>query len=131
MASMLSGLALDLSGLVVALGDGSGEVTVSWHHDHRAVSLRGTSNHVLDEVAVARGIDDGVVPLLGVELLGGAGDGHTALGLLLQLLQLTLGETSQLEDQAAGGGALTTVDVTADHDGKVLLLRVGHHGWKQ
>ena len=63
---------------------------------------------------MARGIDDGVVPLVGEELLGGAGDGHTTLTLLLlpvhvegesegglakvgslflQLLELTLGDT--------------------------------------
>merc|ERR1719240_2088145 len=119
-AGMLAGLALDLSGLVVALGDGRGEVTISWHHDQRAVSLRGTGNHVLDEVAVTRGIDDGVVPLLGVELLGGACNGHTALtffllaihveskgerslskalSLLLELLKLTFWESTKLEDQ--------------------------------
>jgi hypothetical protein len=69
------------------------------------------------------GIDDGVVVLLREELLGGAGDGHTtgALlllgvhveregerglaqtgGLLLELLQLTLRDAAQLEDEATG-----------------------------
>ena len=64
---------------------------------------------------MARGIDDGVMPLLGEELLGGDGDGDTTLtlllltvhveresegglaqtvGLLLQLLQLTLRDTA-------------------------------------
>ena len=37
------------------------------HHDQRDVRLRGARDHVLDEVAVARRIDDGVVPLLRVE----------------------------------------------------------------
>lgn len=72
-----------------------------------------------------RCVNDGVVVLLGEELLGGAGNGHTtsallllgvhvegegegllaqAGGLLLQLLQLTLGNATQLEDEAAGCG---------------------------
>merc|ERR1712176_1491508 len=80
---VLARLALDLAGLVVALGDGRREVTVRGNHDQRHVRLRRAGDHVLDEVAVARGIDDGVVPLLGVELLGGARDGHAALTLLL------------------------------------------------
>ena len=49
--------------------NGGGEVTVGRNHDHGAVSLGGTGNHVLNEVAVTRGIDDGVVPLLREELL--------------------------------------------------------------
>ncbi len=71
---------------------------------------------------MARGIDDGVVPLVGEELLGGAGDGHTTLtllllpvhvegesegglakvgGLLLQLLELTLGDTCEEEEDVS------------------------------
>merc|ERR1719498_1821969 len=97
---------------------------------------------------MARCIDDGVVPLLRVELLGGARNCHTtltllllpvhvecegegtlaqALCLLLQLLQLTLRESAKLKDQATCGGALATVDMAADHDGEVLLLRVCRH----
>ena len=77
------------------------------------------------------GINDGVVPLLGEELLGGARDGHAAsallllgvhvegererglaqgIGLGLQLLELTLGDSSQLKDQATGGGRLACMD---------------------
>jgi hypothetical protein len=87
------------------------------------------------------------VPVVGEELLGGAGDGHTTLALLLlavhveregegglaegiglsaELLDLALGDASELEDEATGGGRLTGVDVTADHDGKVFLA-VGSH----
>merc|ERR550514_2230550 len=119
---VLTGLALDLSSLVVALRDGHGEVTVGGNHDPRHVGLRSTSDHVLDEIAMAGGVDDGVVPLVGEELLGGARDRHTALtlllltvheegereraltqtlGLLLQLLQLTLGQPAKLKNQAA------------------------------
>ena len=122
--------------------DGGGEVTVGRNHDHGDVSLRGTGNHVLDEVAVTRGIDDGVVPLFSEEFLGGDGDGHTTLtlflltvhvegesegaltqtvGFSLQLFQFTLADTAQLEEQVAGGSGLTTIDVAADDDGKVFL----------
>jgi len=147
-ARVLAGLALDLTCLVVALGDGSGKVTISWNHDEGAVSLGGTGDHVLDEVAVTWSINDGVVPLLGVELLGSAGNGDTTLtlllltihveresegalaktlGLLLQLLELTLREATKLKDEAASGGTFSTIDVAADDNGKVLLLRVGNH----
>merc|ERR1719263_2545185 len=97
---------------------------------------------------MAWGINDGVVPLLGVELLGGAGNGHTTLALLLltihvegecegslaetlglslELLQLTLRNATKLEDQTASGGRLTTVDVAADDNGQMLLLGIGWH----
>ena len=122
--------------------DGGGEVTVGRDHDHGDISLGGTGNHVLDEVAVARGIDDGVVPLLSEEFLGGDGDGHTTftlflltvhvegegegaltqtVGFSLQLFQFTLTDTAQLEEQVAGSGGLTTIDVAANDDGKVFL----------
>ena len=133
---------------MVALGDGSGEVAVCQHDDQAHVSLRGTGDHVLDEVAVARGIDDGVVPLLSAELLGGAGDNHAllsilllpvheegdcerglaqVLGLLLQLLQLMRGQRTKLEDrniqtnddQSSGGADLAAVDMTANNNGEV------------
>merc|ERR1719484_289910 len=95
------------------------------------VGLGGAGDHVLDEIPVARRINDGVVPLLGEELLGGAGDGHTtlallllaihvereserrlaeALSLLLQLLHLTLWDTAQLKEQTSSGGGLAGVD---------------------
>ena len=66
---MLAGLALDLAGLVVAALDRRHEVPVGRDHDERNVGLSRTGDHVLDEVAVARGINDGVVPLLREELL--------------------------------------------------------------
>merc|ERR1719316_24536 len=142
--SVLTGLTLHLTSLVVTLLDGNDEVTVSWHHEDTHVSLGGAGNHVLDEVTMARGIDDGVVVVVSEELLGGALDGHTtlalvllgvhvegegegaltdALGLLLELLHVTLGDTSELEEQAAGGGRLARVDVTTDDNGHVSFLR--------
>merc|ERR1719321_2303354 len=44
------------------------------------------------------------------------------LSLLLQLLQLTLRQTAELEQQPPGSGGLTAVDVAADDDGQMLLL---------
>merc|ERR1719359_757608 len=89
------------------------------------------------------------MPFLSVELFGGASNRHAtltllllsvhveskskgalaqALGLLFQLLQLTLWKTTQLEDEATGGGAFPTIDMTTDDNRKMLLLRVGSHG---
>ncbi len=96
---------------------------------------------------MAWGIDDGVVPRGSEKLLGGAGDGHTTLtllllpihveckgerrfaetvGLFLELLQLTLGDATKLENQATSGGRLARVDMAADDDGQ-MLLAVGCH----
>ena len=52
-ARVLAGLALHLAGLVVALLDGGGEVTVGGHHEQAHVGLGGAGNHVLDEIPVA------------------------------------------------------------------------------
>jgi len=144
---VLTSLTLDRTGLVVTTLDGGGEVTISRNHDHSAIGLGGTGNHVLDEISVSRGIDDGVVPRFSEELLGGDGDGDTtltlllltihkesegegrlseAVGLSLQLLELTAIDTAQLEQQVSGGGGLTGIDVSADHDRQMLLSRGGH-----
>merc|ERR1711957_1031869 len=58
------------------------------------------------------------------------GEGPLAetLGLRLQLLQLSFRQAAKLENQAASSGALSTVDMTTDHNGKVLLLGIGWHG---
>mmetsp|Transcript_81691 Transcript_81691/g.218669 ORF Transcript_81691/g.218669 Transcript_81691/m.218669 type:complete len:492 (+) Transcript_81691:45-1520(+) len=148
-AGVLPGLSLDLSSLVVALLDSNDEVTIGRNHDQGHVGLRSSGNHVLDEIAVARGVNDSVVPLLGVEFLRGAGDSHTALtllllpiheesegeaalsqsiGLLAKLVQLTLRKTTQLEQQMACRCGLARIDMTTNHDGQVLLLRLVTHG---
>mmetsp|Transcript_124170 Transcript_124170/g.322524 ORF Transcript_124170/g.322524 Transcript_124170/m.322524 type:complete len:262 (+) Transcript_124170:445-1230(+) len=148
---MLPSLALDLTGLVVALGDGCGKVAICRDHDERDIRLRCPGDHILDEVAVSWGIYDGIVPLLRVELLGGARDRDTALALLLlavhvesecegalaeplglrlELLELALRQPSELEDEPPGRGALAAVDMAADHDRQMLLLRVGRHRWQ-
>merc|ERR1719188_617175 len=134
---MLTSLTLDLTGLVVTTLDSSGKVTISWDHNHSDISLGSSGNHVFNEISVSWSIDDGVVPFLGEELLGSDGDRHTTLTLFLlaihiesksegglsetislslQLFQLTLWDTTQSEEQVSGGGGLTGIDVTADHD---------------
>merc|ERR1719231_1985500 len=145
---MLPGLALNLTSLVVAPGNGSGKVTIGRHHDKCDISLRGTCDHVLDEVTMSWGINNGVMPLLSEELLCGACDCHTtlallllaihvegegegsfakALSLLLELLKLTLRDTTQLKEQAACGCALSTIDMTADDNGEMLFLGIRWH----
>merc|ERR1711959_849078 len=145
-ASVLAGLALHDTLLVVSLLDSGGEVTIGGHHQDTDISLCCSGNHVLDEVTMARSVDYGVVVLIGEELLGGAFDGHTALalvllgvhveseserpltdalGLFLELLHLALRDTSQLEEKATGGGRLARVDVAANNDGHVSLFRHG------
>merc|ERR1711977_709466 len=135
LTGVLTGLALHDTLLVVSLLDGSGEVTIGWHHQNTDIGLGCTRNHVLDEVTMSGGIDDRVVVEIGEELLGGALDGHTtitlvllrvhvegegegsltdALGLFLELLHLTLRDTPKLEEQTTGGGRLSRVDVAAD-----------------
>mmetsp|Transcript_13404 Transcript_13404/g.26712 ORF Transcript_13404/g.26712 Transcript_13404/m.26712 type:complete len:296 (-) Transcript_13404:137-1024(-) len=122
---VLAGLSLNLSSLVVSLLDGGGEVTISWNHKKAHISLGSSRNHILNEISVPWGINDGVMPVISVELLGCAGDGHTTSTLLLlsvhvegeserrlsesgslflQLLQLTLWDTPELEQKAASGG---------------------------
>merc|ERR1719424_126895 len=147
---MLASLTLDLTSLVVTLGNGGGEVTIGWDHDESHVSLGGTRDHVLDEVAMPRGVNHSVMPLGRVELFGCASNRHAALALLLltvhvkckgegalakalslllQLLELALREPTKLEDESARGRALPTVDMATDHNRKMLLLRVGRHSW--
>ena len=64
---MLARLALNLTCLVVTLGNSCCEIPVSWNHDESDVGLRSTRNHVFDKVAVPWRIDNGVVPFVCVE----------------------------------------------------------------
>ena len=76
-----------LSGLSV-LGDTGLELSDTGGNDKDgAVSLRGTGDHVLDEVSVARGVDDGDLELGGLELPEGNVDGDTSLSLGLQFVE--------------------------------------------
>jgi len=135
---VLTGLALDFTSLVVALGDGGLETTdVGGNHEKGDISLGGTSDHVLDKISVSRSIDDGVVEFVSEEFLGSASNGNTTLTLLLlvvheegeaertlaesisfsaKLLHLTLGDPSQLVDETTSGGRLSGINVPADND---------------
>jgi len=125
-----------LAGLPV-LGDAGLEPTlIGGHDEHGDVGLRRAGDHVLDEVTVARGVDDGEIEHVGLELPEGDVDRDPALplglelvehpgvlerglaglgGLLLELLDGPLVDATALVDQVAGGGGLAGVDM-ADHD---------------
>lgn len=118
-----------LSGLTV-LGDTSLELSDTGSDDQDgAVGLRGTGDHVLDEISVTRGIDDGDVVSGSLELPQGNIDRDTSLslglelvknpsvlegglaqlgGFLLELLDGSLVDTSTLVDQVTGGSGFTT-----------------------
>merc|ERR1712035_30837 len=108
-----------------------------------AFYMRGTSDHVLDEVPVSRGINDGHVVLAGLKLPQSDVDGDTTLtlglqfvqnpgvlegalahlsGLLLELLDGSLVDAATFVDEVAGGGGLARVDVADDHNVDVGLL---------
>ena len=99
--------------------------------------LGGTRNHVLNEITMAGSVNDSAVVLVGFELPQGNIDGNTTLALCLELVQHpgvlegplvhlgsflletlnhTLVDTSQLVDQVTGGGGLAGVDMSNNHD---------------
>jgi hypothetical protein len=111
--------------------------------EHSAIGLGGTSNHVLDEITMSGGINDGEVVLRSLELPQGDIDGDTTfalclelvqhprileggfthlLGFLLELLNGTLVNTTALVDQVTGSGRLASIDVTDDDGVDVNLL---------
>jgi hypothetical protein len=70
------------------LGDTSLELTSTGGNDENgAISLGGTSDHVLDEITVTGGVNDGDVVLGGLELPESDIDGDTALTLRLELVK--------------------------------------------
>lgn len=76
-----------LTGLAI-LGDTSLELTSTGGNDENsAIGLGGTSDHVLDEVTVTGGINDGNLILGGLELPEGNIDGDTTLTLGLELVK--------------------------------------------
>jgi hypothetical protein len=145
--SVLSGLSLDLSLLVVTLLDSGGEVTIGRNEEKSDISLGSSGNHVLDEISVTRGINDGVVPLLSEEFLGGARDGDTSFtffllsihvesesegrltedfSFVLKFLHFSLGDTTKFEQKTTSGGGLAGIDVSANDDRHVFFtLRHG------
>merc|ERR1719282_476582 len=131
------------SGLSV-LGDTSLELASSRGNDqHTAISLRCSSDHVLDEVTMSRSVNDGHIVLgslklpqsnvnsdtsltLGLQFVKNPGvlEGSLARlgGFLLELLDSSLVDTSALVDQVTSGGGLAGVDVSDDDNVDVSLL---------
>jgi len=132
-----------LTGLTI-LGDTSLELTsTTGNNENGAIGLGGTSDHVLDEITMSGGINDGDVVLGGLELPESDINGDTTLtlglelvknpgvlegtlselsGLLLELLNGTLIDTTALVDQMTSGGGLAGIDVSDNDDVNVKLL---------
>merc|ERR1712050_348758 len=91
-----------LSGLTI-LSDTSLELTdTSGDDEDGAIGLGSTSNHVLNKVSVAWGINNGDLVLAGLELPEGNIDGDTSLSLGLELVE----NPSVLEGALAHFGGL-------------------------
>lgn len=126
-----------LLGLTI-LGDTSLELTNTGSNDENgAVSLGGTSNHVLDEITVAGGINDGNIVLRSLKLPESNVNGDTTFtlsfklvknpsvlegtltelgSLLLKLLNGSLVDTTALEDKVTSGGRLAGIDVADNNE---------------
>jgi len=137
-----------LTGLSVLRDTGFEFTDTSGDDKHSAIGLGGTSNHVLDEITMSGGIDDGDVELSGLELPQSNIDGDTTftlglefvqnpgvlegafahfLGFLLELFDGTLVDTSAFVDQMTGGGGFARVDV-ANNDDVNMCLFLAHGG---
>jgi hypothetical protein len=130
------------------LGDTSFEFTSGGgNHEDGDIGLGGTGDHVLDEISVARSIDDGEVILAGFELPEGDIDGDTSLtfslklvknpsvlerslalfgGFLLELFDGSLVDTTALVDQVTGGGRFAGVDVANNDQVDMSLVTSCH-----
>lgn len=130
------------SGLAI-LGDTSFEFTDTGGDDEDgAIGLRSTGDHVLDEISMAWGVDDGDFVLGGLEFPQGNIDGDTSFslglklveypgvlertfahfgGLLLELFDGSLVDTTAFVDQVTGGGRFTGIDVADDDNVDVGL----------
>merc|ERR1740129_1242118 len=138
-----------LTGLTV-LGDTGLEFShTGSDNQYTTISLGSTSNHVLDEISVAGGVNDGHVELGSLELPEGDIHGDTTftfglqfvqnpsvlegafahlLGFLLELFDGTFVDATALVDQVTSGGRLARVDVANDHNVDMgLFLR--HSGF--
>jgi len=126
------------------LGNTGLELTGAGSDDENgAVGLGGTGDHVLDEVTVTGGINDGDIVLGGLELPEGDIDSNTTLtlglqfvqdpgvlegtlsefgSLLLELLNGTLVNTTALVDKMTGSRRLSGIDMADDDDVDVRLL---------
>merc|ERR1719167_379372 len=132
-----------LPGLTV-LGNTGFKLTSARSNDQdTTIGLGGAGDHVLDEVTMVGGVDDGDIVLGGLELPEGDIDGDTTLalglqlvkhpgvleraltrlsGLLLELLDGPLVDATALVDQVAGRGRLARVDVTNDDNVDMSLV---------
>jgi len=125
------------SGLTV-LSDTSFELTnTSGDNEDGAIGLRSTGDHVLDEISVTWGIDDGDFVYASLEFPEGDIDGDTTFsfglklveypsvlertfahfgGFLLELFDSSLVDTTAFVDQVTGGGRFTGIDVTDNNN---------------
>ena len=115
----------------------------SQQREKTMTNLRGSSDHVLDEVTMSGGVDDGNIVLRSLKLPESDVDGDTTLtlslqlvqhpgvlegalagllGLLLELLDGPLVNSTALVDQMTSGGRLAGVDVTDDDNVDVSLF---------
>jgi hypothetical protein len=132
-----------LTGLTV-LGDTSFEFSLTGGDDENgAIGLGSSGDHVLDEITMSGGINNGEVVLRGLELPEGNIDGDTTftlglelvehpgvlegtlshlLGLLLELLDGSLVDTTTFVDQVTSGSGLARVDVSNNDNVNVNLF---------
>jgi len=135
-----------LTGLSV-LGDTGLETSLGRVDDkYSDVGLGSSGNHVLDEITVSGGINNGERVLRRLELPEGDIDGDTTLtlgleviknpgvfegslsefgGFLLEFLDGTLIDTSTFVDQMSSGGGLSGIDVT-NNDKRDMNLFLSH-----
>ncbi len=118
----------------------------SWsRRDHKDgnISLSSSGNHVLDEVSMSWGIDDGDIVLLSLELVEGNVDGDTSgslglefikdpsiserslshsFSLFLIFLKSSLIETSAFDNEMSSRSGLSGVDVTNNNNVNLSFL---------
>mmetsp|Transcript_11664 Transcript_11664/g.21809 ORF Transcript_11664/g.21809 Transcript_11664/m.21809 type:complete len:409 (-) Transcript_11664:106-1332(-) len=145
---VLTGLSFLNSELGVSLGDSSLETSLlSGNEKKTYISGSGSGDHVLYVILVSRSIDDGIVVLLGEELLGVTLDGNSTFTLLLtgikvvsetegrlsllfgqslKLCHFTVGNSSALEDKVTTGGGLSSIYVSADNKRKMFFSSFSH-----
>jgi len=126
------------------LGDSGLELSgLGRDHEDGTVGLGGSGDHVLDEISVSGGIDDGVVMLLGLELGEGDVDGDTSISLglefvknpgegersltdllcfFLELVDGSLINSSAKVDQVTGGSGFSGIDVANNNDVNMRFL---------
>jgi hypothetical protein len=117
------------------------------NHENGTIGLGSTSNHVLDEISMSGGINDGEDILTGFELPESDIDGDTSFsfgfelvqdpgvferslthfgGFLLELFDSSFINTSALEDQVSSGGGFSGVDVTNNDEGAMSFVFRSH-----